>query len=165
MKRLPLFISLAVLSAFLAGAVYVQPGASSAAGSLTPEPLPTRAPVAWGDSAAHHEQPIHMPDLLGQTLEYATGIWDDDEPLPKFVVIRRSGAPDAVVVQQDPAPGTLIVPEDTTITFTIDRGPVVRPRSSPTPEPRVSLAAAAGTATLLRAPYVQNVKTTSLTIV
>jgi predicted phosphodiesterase len=165
MKRFPLFISMAVLSAVLAGAVYVQPGASSAAGSGTPEPLPTRVPVAWADSQAHDEQPVPMPDLLGQTLAYATGIWDDDEPLPKFRVIRRSGAPDAVVVQQDPPPGTLIVPEHTAITFTIDRGPVVRPPSSPTPQPPVSFAAAAGTATLLRAPYVQNLKTTALTIV
>jgi predicted phosphodiesterase len=154
-----------VFVAVLAATVSLQPGPSSAAGSGTPEVLPTRPPLEWADYQAHGERPVHMPDLLGQTLEYATTIWDDDEPLPKFVVIRRSRAPDAVVVAQDPSPGTLIVPEDTTITFTIDRGPVMRPRPSPTPKPRISLAAATGSATLLRAPYVQNVKTTGLTIV
>ena len=106
------------LVTILAGAVYVQPGPSSAAGSGTPEPLPTRPPLEWADYVAHGERPVHMPDLLGQTLEYATSIWDDDEPLPRFVVIYRSRAPDAMVVAQDPPPGTLIVPEDTTITFT-----------------------------------------------
>jgi hypothetical protein len=165
MKHFPLFISIAVLFAVLASAGYAQPGASNAAGSGTPEPLPTRQPLEWVDYQAHGERSVHMPDLLGQTLEYATSIWDDDEPLPRFAVIYRSRAPDAIVVAQDPPAGTLIVPEDTTITFTIDRGPVVRPRPSPTPKPRVSLAAATGVATLLRAPYVQNVKTNGLTIV
>src|SRR5262245_19238752 len=165
MKRIPLVISIAIFSAVLVGAIYVRPGASSAASSGTPEPLPTRPPLEWADYVAHGERPVHMPDLLGQTLEYATSIWDDDEPLPKFVVIYRSRAPDAVVVAQDPPAGTLIVPEDTTITFTIDRGPVVRLKPSPTPKPRASLASAAGVATLLRAPYVQNLKTNALTIV
>src|SRR5262249_42516010 len=122
-------------------------------------------PVEWADYPARGERPIRMPDLLGQTLEYATGIWDDDEPLPRFMVIRRSGAPDAVVVQQDPLPGTMIIPQHTTITFTIDRGPERRPKPSPTPAPPASFASAAGVATLLRAPYIQNLKTTGLTIV
>src|SRR5690349_6767552 len=128
MRRFSLWISLLVLAALVAGILHAQSSASSAAVFATPEPLPTRKPVEWNDFQATGERPVHMPDLLGQTLEYATSIWDDDEPLPKFVVVRRSGAPDAVVVQQDPPAGTLIIPEKTTITFTIDRGPVVRPR-------------------------------------
>jgi predicted phosphodiesterase len=164
MKHIPLFISITVLFAILAATVYVQPGASSAAGSGTPEPLPTQPPVDWADYQPPRDPRVHMPDLVGQTLEYAIKIWDNDEPLPRFQVIRRSNAPDAVIVAQDPPANTLIVPEDATLTFTLDRGPVLRPKPSPTPEPPARLTVL-GVATLLRAPYVQNVKTNALTIV
>ncbi len=107
-----------------------------------------------------------MPDLLGRSLEYATGIWDNDGPLPEIVVEGASGDPRLVVVRQQPLPGTLIVPEFTQVVLTLGLGPVVQPSPSPTPPPRLSAAIAAlGQATLLRAPYVQNLKTTEATLV
>jgi hypothetical protein len=116
-------------------------------------------------SALTEGQPIQMPDLLGRSLAYATGIWDNDEPLPKFVIERLSDGPDLIVVRQQPASGTMIFPEQTTITLTLGSGPVVQPSPTPTPTRRLNTAAVVGQATLLRPPYVQNVKTTSITIV
>ncbi len=111
-------------------------------------------------------EPIHMPNLLGRSLEYSTSIWDPDEPLPQIVVEGLSGDPRFVVVRQRPAPGTLIIPERTQVVLTLGFGPVVQPSPSPTPLPRLSAAAAVfGEATLLRAPYVQNLKPTGVTIV
>ena len=60
-----------------------------------------------------------MPVLLGRSLEYATGIWDSDEPLPEIVIENMGDDPKLVVVKQDPAPGMMIVPEDTRITLTL----------------------------------------------
>jgi predicted phosphodiesterase len=120
-----------------------------------------------GDIPSQTEgDPIHMPDLIGRSLDYATSIWDSDEPLPQIRVERLSNGANLVVVRQQPAPGTLIVPSQATIVLTLGQGPVLRPKPSPTPRPlQSSVAAVAGQATLLRAPYVQNVKTTSVTIV
>jgi hypothetical protein len=153
---------------------------------ITAAPRPTVAPpqeIAWLPRPVHnveahtHDDPIHMPDLLGRTLDYAANIWDDDEPLPQIVVERLSAGDDLVIVAQQPAPGVMIVPEHTRITLTLDRGPYTRLAPTPTPTPRVGRAApdappdgAATTdeaplVTLLRAPYVQRVTPTSLVIV
>src|SRR6266540_2825625 len=107
-----------------------------------------------------------MPDLIGRSLDYAISIWDNDETLPQIRVEGAANGPNVVIVRQQPAPGTLILPSQATIVFTLGKGPVIRPTPSPTPSPRPSsLAVAAGTATLLRSPYVQNLTTTSVTIV
>ncbi len=134
--------------------------------SPSPTPVDTLPPAEPGIPSVTEDDPVHMPDLIGRSLEYATGIWDNDEPLPKFQVKGVSNGPDIVVVDQQPAPGTLIFPPKATIVLTLGKGPVVRPKASPTPQPSLSaLAAPAGTATLLRSPYVQNLTTTSVTIV
>jgi 3',5'-cyclic AMP phosphodiesterase CpdA len=170
MKRYVIWLIVLVVPLLVAGMVQTQTLLGSA-------PVVPRTSVITRDSeairptessslAVVHEEPIEMPDLTGRSLDFAIGIWDDDEPLPRFVVERRSNAPDLVVVQQQPAPGTLIVPEDTTITLVLDTGPAIGPAPSPTPLPPLNASAlAAGQATLLRAPYVQNVKTNALTIV
>ena len=64
-------------------------------------------PSATSTPAQIDGQPIHMPNLLGQSLDYATSIWDEDEALPQIVVERLSDRPDVVVVQQTPAAGTM----------------------------------------------------------
>ena len=146
---------------------YGQAGAtapsSPTSASLTP--VGTMQPTQGSIPAlTEGEQPIHMPDLIGRSLDYATGIWDNNEQLPQIRVERLSNGPNLVVVRQQPAPGTLIVPAQASIVLTLGQGPVVRP--SPTPLPRLnSIAAAPGQATLLRAPYVQNLTTSSVTIV
>src|SRR6478672_2381514 len=108
MKRLALWSLVLLLTALVIAA-----SGSAAAGPPTP-----RTPRVLEQSVPSRTegQPIHMPDLRGRTLEYATDIWDDDEPLPKFVVERLNSAPDAVVARQQPAPGALIIPENTTVT-------------------------------------------------
>lgn len=172
MKRFSLWLVILVLPALIVGIVQAQthtssPSASAGLNAPTPQPeTGTMRPLEGSTYAATHEEPIYMPDLLGRSLEYATSIWDDDEPLPQIIIERLSDAPDAVVVRQQPAPGTLIVQEDTTVVLTLGEGPVMRPAPSPTPLPRLNtIAAAAGQATLLRLPYVQNVTPTALTIV
>jgi len=170
MKRYVIWLIVLVVPILVAGMMQTQTLLGSAPvvprTSVIERDSESIRPTASSSLAVVHEEPIEMPDLLGRSLEFAIGIWDDDEPLPRFVVERRSNAPNLVVVQQQPAPGTLIVPEDTTITLTLDTGPVLRPAPSPTPLPPLNvIALAAGQATLLRAPYVQNVKTTALTIV
>src|SRR5215211_7436990 len=117
MKRFGTWLLLLLL-ALLVGAV--QP--RTLAGPAAPTTQPVAGPIRPAESSSYpdtHEEPIEMPDLRGRSLEYATGIWDDDEPLPQFVVERRSSSPSAVVVQQQPAPGTLIVPEHTRIVLTL----------------------------------------------
>jgi Calcineurin-like phosphoesterase/Purple acid Phosphatase, N-terminal domain len=129
-------------------------------------PVGTLPPEAGDIPALTEGQPIHMPDLIGRSLDYATMIWDEDEPLPQFRVERLSNEPNLIVVRQQPAPGTLIIPSQTLIVLTLGKGPVQRPSPTPTPlPPQSALAPAAGQATLLRAPYVQNVTTTAVTIV
>ncbi len=132
----------------------------------SPTPIATLPPVEGDIPAQTEGEPIHMPDLIGQTLEYATIIWDNDEPLPQIRVQGVPDGPNVFVVRQQPAPGTLIHPSETTIVLTLGRGPVIRPAPSPTPKPHQnSLSILAGTATLLRSPYIQNLTTTSVTIV
>jgi hypothetical protein len=165
MKRFSIWIFV-LLPVFVAGALQLQARSSTAA-ALAPQNLVgTVQPTEGSSLPATHDEAMHMPDLLGRTLDFATGIWDNDEPLPQIVVTRLSDAPDAVVVHQEPAPGTLIVAEDTRVLLTLGQGPVFRPAASPTPLPPLNaIAAASGQATLLRSPYVQNVTTTALTIV
>jgi hypothetical protein len=136
--------------------------------TLAASPPPPRAPRTLDTAvpARTDGQPIHMPDLRGRTLEYATDIWDDDEPLPKFVIERLNSAPDAVVVRQQPAPGTLVIPEDTTVTFTLGKATAAPNSTGPSAPARFApVKAAAGQATLLRAPYLQNLTASSATIV
>ena len=137
--------------------------------TASPTPVGAMPPIQDSIPALTDGQPIHMPDLIGRSLEYATGIWDNDEELPQFRVERLSNGVNLVVVRQQPAPGTLIVPSQALIELTLGEGPVIRPKSSPTPLPSSSsinsFAEALGQATLLRAPYVQNLTTTSVTIV
>src|SRR5215216_1586625 len=140
--------------------------ATSTVISDSPTPLATLPPVEGDIPAQTEDEPIHMPDLIGRSLDYAISIWDNDEPLPKIRVEGIANGSNVVIVRQQPAPGTLILPSHATIVFTLGRGPVIRPTPSPTSSPRPSsLAAAAGTATLLRSPYIQNVTTTSVTLV
>jgi predicted phosphodiesterase len=146
---------------------YAAHGMAAGLAGLTPSPTPS-VPIGSGNDvpAQTEGEPIHMPDLVGQSLDYATSIWDEDEPLPQIVVEPLSDGPNLVVVGQTPAAGTWIIPAQTRIVLTLGPGPVTRPSPSPTPEPRFSAAVAvAGQATLLRAPYVQNLKTTAVTIV
>ncbi|HSJ85626.1 MAG TPA: metallophosphoesterase family protein, partial [Anaerolineales bacterium] len=164
--------SLIVFPAILLIAVLIIPGpigiaAPAQAGANTPSPTPVRTINDTGDvPSAAEDEPVHMPDLIGQTLEYATSIWDNDEPLPQ---IRLQGVPDGpnvFIVRQQPAPGTLIHPSEATLVLTLGRGPVARTKASPTPAPSPSLLnTTAGTATLLRPPYIQNLTTTEVTIV
>ena len=149
---------------------YGQVGAAVPVATISPTQNSLPTPTTVGEK----EQPIHMPDLIGRSLEYATGIWDADEAMPQFIVESLSNEPNLVVVRQQPAPGTMILPSQTLIKLTLDQGPVQRPSPSPTPLPPTPLsksnlklfaAEAAGQATLLRAPYVQNLKTSSVTIV
>ena len=135
---------------------------------LSPMPVITLPTSAGKLPSPSEDDPIHMPYLIGHTLEYATGIWDseDEDEMPQFRVERLSNAPDLVVVSQQPTPGTLIVPAHTLIVITLGQGPIQRPNAQPTPSPDPNVfAAAAGQATLLRPPYVQNLTTTSVTIV
>ena len=123
-------------------------------------------PLEGSVYAETSDEAIHMPDLLGRSLDYAMGIWDDDEPLPEIVVERLSDDPNLVVVRQQPAPGTLIVQEDTKVVLTLGRELPARPSPTPTPPPSLkALAAPIGQATLIRSPYVQSLTTTSLVIV
>jgi 3',5'-cyclic AMP phosphodiesterase CpdA len=171
MKRPIIWIFLLLLPALLLGAFQTQSFVAPASASVS---LPT-AVIRLEDDAdrapgstfpATHEELIEMPILLGRSLEYATSIWDNDEPLPEIVVENMSDDPALMVVEQDPAPGTMIVPEDTRITLKLGYGPVVLPTPQPTPMPSLkSLAAPLGTATLLRGPYVQNLTPTSMVIV
>ncbi len=133
---------------------------------------PTQNSLPTPTTVGEKEQPIHMPDLIGRSLDYATGIWETDEAMPQISVESLNNGPDLVVVRQQPAPGTLIIPSKTLIKLTLGQGPVQRPSPSPTPLPPTPLAksnqslfAAASQATLLRAPYVQNLTTSSVTIV
>jgi len=130
----------------------------------TPTPMATEQPVGGDIPALTYGQPVHMPDLLGRSLDYAISIWDSDEALPQIRVVGPTNDPSLVVVAQQPAPGTLIVPGQTTIMLTMGNEQIQQPLSSPTPEPPSSLVAA-GQATLLRLPYVQNLTTNSVTIV
>ncbi|MBI5031580.1 MAG: metallophosphoesterase, partial [Chloroflexi bacterium] len=146
------------------------PGEAAPPGAVatqTPIPPVRTVPPDAGDIPALTDgQPIHMPDLLGQSLEYAMSIWDEDDGLAQITVRRLNNDPNLIIVRQEPAPGTLIVPERTRVVLDLGRGPIVRPRPSPTPLPRIgAMTALAGQATLLRQPYVQNVTTVSLTIV
>ncbi|MGH2523070.1 MAG: PASTA domain-containing protein, partial [Anaerolineales bacterium] len=115
------------------------------------------------------DEPIEMPNFLGQPLEYAQLIWEeDDEEFIPIIVKQPDNADPAhlIVVKQEPAPGVIILPEDTQVVLTLGFGPLVLPPPSPTPLPRrQSLAAPLDTATLLRSPYVQDLKTTALTLV
>ncbi len=147
--------------------------AESAPATSSPTAVGAMPPIQDSIPALTDGQPIHMPDLIGRSLEYATGIWDDDDGLPQFRVDRLSNGENLVVVSQQPAPGTLIVPSQALIELTLGKGPANRPRPSPTPAPLTlpnsinsfAAAEAFGQATLLRAPYVQNLTTTSVTIV
>ena len=172
MKRFltSIFVLPAILLIAAVGS-YGQAGTTAPSGPIATNtslaPVGTMQPTQDGSiSDVTGDGPIHMPDLIGRSLDYATNIWDEDEPLPHIRVEYLSAGPNLIVVRQQPAPGTLIVPGDTTIVFTLGHGPVVRPRPSPTPLPHLnSMAAVQGQATLLRSPYVQNLTTTSVTIV
>jgi hypothetical protein len=171
MKRFTIWTIMLLLPLVFVGTLqtHVSNSSTSAARALDTTPSPTSALVQAGDgvidTASHHEL-IPMPDLLGSSLQDAIGVWDDDEPLPQFVVQPHPDDPSLVVVAQQPAPDTPIVPEDTTVVLTLGRGPVLRPSPIPTPPPPAQLQAAAfGQATLLRWPYVQNLSTSSLVIV
>src|SRR5213593_409006 len=132
MKHSSFWVAVLFLSILAVGSVQsrTQFSTDPASGALQPA-LATPQPMQMIQRPATEDEPILMPDLLGRTLEYAVGIWDSDEPLPKFVVVRRSSAPDAVIVKQNPPTGKLIVVRETTITLAIDRGPVVH-RTPPT---------------------------------
>ncbi|MFL5805315.1 MAG: metallophosphoesterase [Roseiflexaceae bacterium] len=161
---------LILLPALLIAATQMQPLAAPASASpdadtvvIQPNDGAIRPPSSSYPQT--RETPIEMPILLGQTLDYATGIWDSDEPLPEIVVENMGDDPRLVVVRQQPAPGTMIVPEHTRIVLTLGYGPVVLPTFAPTPMPSLKvLAAALGVATLLRGPYIQNLKPTSMVI-
>jgi hypothetical protein len=101
MKRFSLWVAVLVISILAAGSVQsrTQFGSDLVSGA-PPPPVEVPQPVMMIKHPVSEDEPIFMPDLLGRTLEYAVGIWDSDEPLPKFVVVRRSGAPDAVIVEQ-----------------------------------------------------------------
>src|SRR5215216_1654903 len=159
--------SLSAFPAILLIAVLAIPAPTTKPNVSAASPTPAATQSEEGDIPPQTEdEPVHMPDLIGRSLEYATSIWDDDEPLPQFRIERLSNGPDLVVVRQQPAPGTLIHPSETAVVLVLDKGPVVRPKASPTPRPSLSsLSAAVGTATLLRSPYIQNVTPTSVTIV
>jgi hypothetical protein len=145
---------------------YEQAGAAPIATSTLANPVVKLPPAEPGIPAQTENDPVNMPDLIGRSLDYATSIWDNDETLPQILVEGVSNGPDIVVVRQLPAPGTLIFPSKATIVLTLGKGPVIRPKASPTPLPSPNLlSAAAGTATLLRSPYIQNLTTTSVTIV
>ena len=160
---------LLLLLALLVGAVQPRTFAGGATAVAPAAPPPTPGSIRPAESSTYPRtvaETIEMPDLRGRTLDYATGIWDDDEPLPQIAVEWRSNSPNAVIVQQLPAPGTRIIPEITHILLTMGNGPVLRPAPSPTPAPPLAaIAALEGTATLLRAPYVQNLTPSSLTLV
>jgi len=158
MKRLATWSLVLLLTALVIAA-----SGAAAAGPPTP-----RTPRVLEQSVPSRteDEPIHMPDLRGRTLEYATGIWDDDEPLPKFIIERLNSAPDAVVVRQQPAPGVLVIPEDTTVTLTLGKATAAPNSTGPSAPARFApVKAAAGQATLLRAPYLQNLTASSATIV
>src|SRR5262249_10092511 len=161
MKRLVSWMLL-LLPALLIAAAQMQPlaapvSASPDAGTVVIQPDDGAIRPSNSTFPQTHESPIAMPTLLGRTLEYATSIWDNDEPLPQIVVENMGDDPRLVVVRQQPAPGTMIVPEDTRIVLTLGYGPVVLPTFAPTPMPSLKvLAAAVGQATLLRGPYIQN---------
>ena len=160
--------SLTVFPAILLIAVLAIPAQTTQPTVIATPPTPaaTLPPVEPGIPSQTENDPVHMPDLVGRSLEYATGIWDNDETLPQFRIEGMRDGPGVVVVRQQPEPGTLIIPSQATIVLVLGKGPVIRPAPSPTPEPSPSsLAAPAGTATLLRSPYVQNLTTTSVTIV
>jgi hypothetical protein len=170
MKRIR--YSLIVFPTILLIAALIVPGqigiaASAQASEGTPSPAPVRTVNDTGDiPSAAEDEPVHMPDLIGQTLEYATIIWDNDEPLPQIRVEGVPDGPNVFIARQQPAPGTLIHPSEATIVLTLAKGPVARTKASPTPAPSQSLlSVAAGTATLLRPPYIQNLKPTEVTIV
>jgi hypothetical protein len=172
MKRFALRLILLLASVLVVGLVQPQILAGNAsvpirsdATILQPGDSSMRPPES-SSYAETHEEPIHMPDLLGRSLDFALGIWDDDEPLPEIVVERVSNDPDLVVVRQHPAPGTLIVQEDTRVVLALGRELPVRPSPTPTPPPSLkALAAPIGQATLIRSPYIQSPTTTSLVIV
>ncbi|HEU5011855.1 MAG TPA: metallophosphoesterase, partial [Roseiflexaceae bacterium] len=165
MKRIPIAFLTLFLSVFMTLTMHAQnlPNTHAAAPQATPFPrqLPPARP---GKPPRTEGEPIHMPDLLGRTLEYATNIWDEDEPLPQITVKRLSNDNNVVIVQQSPAPGTMIVPEHTRIQLTLDHGPAPRPAPVPSTTARPH-AATASQATLLRSPYVQNLTTSSVVIV
>ncbi len=171
MKRIPIS-TLALVTLLLIG-LRPMPTSADRLAILSLTPTPSRLPPTATDGPADGDipaltegQPIHMPDLLGRSLDYATSIWDEDEPLPQIVVERVSNDPNLVVVRQTPAPGTLIIPGQTRIVLTLGSGSVILPSPSATRKPRLGAAVVAlGQATLLRAPYVQNLKTTAATLV
>jgi hypothetical protein len=148
--------------------ILVLPALVIAATSALAGPPPPKTPLVLDQSVPPRteDEPIHMPDLRGRTLEYATDIWDDDEPLPQIAVVRLSSDPNAVVVRQQPAPGTPIVPEGAKITLTLGKAFVAPNSNTPSAPARFpQVVAAAGQATLLRSPYLQNLTTSAATIV
>jgi hypothetical protein len=158
MKRLAIWSLVLLLTALVI--------ATTSAGAAGPPPPKTPRVLEQSVSARTEDEPIHMPDLRGRTLEYATDIWDDDEPLPQITVVRLNRDPNAVVVRQQPAPGTLVVPARARITLTLGKAtaaPNSNGPSAPARFPRIT--AAAGQATLLRPPYLQNLTASSATIV
>ena len=92
MKRLATWSLVLLLTALVIAA-----SGAAAAGPPTP-----RTPRVLEQSVPSRteDEPIHMPDLRGRTLEYATDIWDDDEPLPQITIVRLSSDPNAVVVER-----------------------------------------------------------------
>lgn len=159
------FPALLLMAALGFSAHAAAPTVSTPTKSSLPPPI-TLPPDEGIIPSLTEDEPIHMPDLIGRSLDYATSIWDTDEELPQIRVERLSNGPNLVVVRQQPVPGTLIHPSQTVIVLTLGQGPVQRPKPSPTASPSISLLAVAdGQATLLRPPYVQNLTTTSVTIV
>src|SRR5436853_4369846 len=129
MRRFGTWLLLLLLPALLVGMVRPQ----ALAGHAAPTAQPVAGSIRPAESSSYPRtvaETIEMPDLRGRSLEYATGIWDDDEPLPQIAVEWRSTSPNAVIVQQLPAPGTPIIPEITHILLTMGNGPVLRPAPS-----------------------------------
>src|SRR5512132_317423 len=112
------------------------PQSATAAKLIGPSTTPNAGQPPQGDiPPLTEDEPVNMPDLLGQSLDYATMIWDNDETLPTIRVEGAPNGPGMVVIRQSPAPGTLIHPSQATIVLTLGKGPVVHPKAGPTPSP------------------------------
>src|SRR5438067_2165738 len=98
MKRLVAWMLALLLPILVVGTVQTRTLSGSASAALAGRAevpaVGTIRPAQGSSLPAVHEEPIEMPDLLGRSLEFATGIWDDDEPLPQIVVERLSDGPD-----------------------------------------------------------------------